>query len=119
MIISRPGRTLALVCCAGLVLVGCSAADDAGACADLLGTLTEGAGAISAAAADPATAGDELRAFAEDVRTAADGTSDEVALAADELAALYEGVADRIENGEVPGIDEFDAAAASLREACS
>jgi len=119
MIIGSGVRTLLVRCCAGLALVGCSSVDDAGACANLLGSLDDGAAAISAAAADPATAGDELRAFAEDLRTAADGAGGEIAAAADDLATAYEDIAVRIENGEVPGPEEFEPAAVSLQEACT
>jgi len=119
MIVGRGARALLVGCCAALTLVGCSSVDDAGACANLLGSLDDGAAAISAAAADPATAGDELRAFAEDLRTAADGAGGEIAAAADDLATAYEDIAARIENGEVPGPEEFEPAAVSLREACT
>jgi hypothetical protein len=112
-------RELALAAVAALALAGCASGGDAAACADLIDTVEQGADAISGAADDPATAGPELRAFAEDLRDAAEGASGAVGLAAAELANLYEGMADRIEAGELPDVAGVVAAAQALEAACT
>ncbi len=119
MIIGRGIRSLALVTCAGVVLVGCSSGGDKATCDDLVDTINSGAHSITVAADDPATAGDELRALADDLRTATEGASDAITSAADDLANLYDAMADGFESGDVSDLSGLEAAATALEEACS